>query len=374
MCCALRVRIIGFILGDYPEAFACLGIKSFGQALAGFIVNLKEKVMRKLISAIVVLALIGIVIWAIVGREKQKSESENPIKIGVIVYPDLGPFYVAQEKEFFEKQGVNAEVVMLSLENMIPSLESGEVQMLAITGDMVPIIADSGIDAKEIFATSSSYGADGIVVTKNINSIRDLKSKDVYLYYGFPSHFIFRYLMEKNGIARDNINLVNMNTEEVGSSFVAGKIDAGVTWEPWLTNARERSDGKVLWTSKEDPDIMVDTFVAKGDLIANRRNDIEKVMRAYFSAADWWMNNRSEGDEIIARNFNLTTDEFSPMVDTIKLTDYNKNLELFDQSQPNNLYELARKAAGYYLGDGVVTKEVDIDSFIDNSLVKELYR
>lgn len=327
--------------------------------------------VKRIIVIVAALVIIGAIIWIGVDRSR-KEAAKNPVKVGVIVYPDLGPMYIAKEKDFFKKQGVNAEIVMLSLENMIPALQSGEVQMLATTVDMVPVIADAGIDAKEIFATSTSYGADGVVATSNVKSVTDLKGKKVYLYQGFPSHLFFRYLMEKNGLNKGDIELVNLNAEEVGSSFVAGKIDAGVTWEPWLSKATERKNGKVLLTTKDEPYIMVDTFMARTDAIQNRRKDIKKVMKAYFEAADWWMANRDEGDEIIAKNFNLAKTDFSPMVETIKLTGLKENIDLFDATKENNVIDLSKKAAKYYLEDGIIKNEVNVENYIDSSLVKEL--
>ena len=195
--------------------------------------------MKKITIAIIAIIVVGLIAYFSFNKSNKPTQTtinSEPIKVGIAVYPGFGTFYVAQEKEFFKKQGVNVEMVQLSLDAMVPALESNQVQMLVGSTDMMPIVADAGIAAKQIFSTSISYGADGLVATKDIQKISDLKGEKVYAAYGFPGHFFFRYLAEKNGLSNKDIELINLNSEEVGSSFVAGKINAGMTWEPWLNS------------------------------------------------------------------------------------------------------------------------------------------
>ncbi len=192
--------------------------------------------MKKITIAIIAIVVVGLIAYFGINKSNKPTQTtinSEPIKVGIAVYPGFGTFYIAKEKEFFKNQGVNVEMVQLSLDAMVPALESNQVQLLVGSTDMMPIVADAGIAAKQIFSTSISYGADGLVATKDIQKISDLKGKKVYAAYGFPGHFFFRYLAEKNGLSNKDVELINLNSEEVGSSFVAGKINAGMTWELW---------------------------------------------------------------------------------------------------------------------------------------------
>ncbi len=331
--------------------------------------------MKKITIVIVAIVVVGLIAYFGLTSNKptQTTINPEPIKIGIMIYPGMGPFYIAQEKGFFEKEGVKVEITKLSDEAIIPSLESNRVQMLISTPDFMAVVADIGIEAKQIFSTSISYGADGLVVKNDIQSISDLKGKKVYLPLGFPSHFLFRFLAEKAGLASNDVEIVNMNSEQIGSSFVARGIDAGMTWEPWVSKAIERKDGKVLLTSREYPGIITDTIMARRDLIENRREDVKRVMRAFFMAVDYWENNKDEGNAIVAKNFNLTTEEFAPMRETVKLSDYKFNLEKFDRSKPLNVYELTERATEIYLQDGIIKDKPDVNKTVDSSLLKELY-
>jgi NitT/TauT family transport system substrate-binding protein len=170
-----------------------------------------------------------------------------------------------------------------------------------------------------------------------------------------------------------DVEIVNMDPEQVGVSFVAGNIDAGMTWEPWLTKIlAETKNGKVLFSSRDYPNIISDDVIVRRDVLEKRREDIKKVMRAYFKAVDYWEKNRTEGNAIVARNFGLTPGEFAPIRDTIKLADYAYNLEKFDKAKANNMYEIMDKAAEIYYQDGVIKTKPDVNKIIDSSLLSEI--
>ncbi|HEY4478750.1 MAG TPA: ABC transporter substrate-binding protein [Candidatus Paceibacterota bacterium] len=328
--------------------------------------------MNKIIIAIVAVVVVGALAYFGFQRTNQSPTSGEPIKIGVVVYPSGGIFYVAQEKGLFAKYGVNAQPIEVSPDAAIQLLASNQIQMLFLTSDFMPIVADAGVEAKQIFSPSISYGADGMVVTKNVQSFSDLKGKKIYLGFGFPSDFLFHYVAEKNGLASSDFDIVNLGPEDVGASFVSGKIDAGMTWEPWLSKTIERKDGKVLFTSKDYPGVITDIVMARTDLIQNRRTDVENVMRAFFEASDWWTKNTTAGNAIAAKAFSLTPEDFAPMRDTVKFNDLQANLEKFDKSKPLNVYDIVEQASAVYRQEGVIKANVRGDSMTDSSLLNDI--
>lgn len=328
------------------------------------------KTNKTIISVLIVLAIIILIIGGIYLSDKQAE----PIKIGIIVYPGFAPFFIADEQGFFEKQGVNAEVVLINDPDQgIPLLESNNVQILFSSADFTPIIADVGVDIKEIFAADIGYGSDGMLAKNDISSIQELKGKTVHLALAYPSHFLFRYLTKQAGLENADVTIVEMGPDEVGAAFYAGQIDYGMSWEPWLSQAAEREDGQVLFSSKDYPGIITDTFVVRTDTLESRRNDIKAVTRAWFDSIEYIETNPNGANEIMARNLGLPVEDFEAMASTVKFLDYNENVAKFGKSLDLNIFELTEKAVEIYTEEGIIQTEIDYNNVIDSSILEELY-
>lgn len=85
-----------------------------------------------------------------------------------------------------------------------------------------------------------SYGGDGIIASGEIQSVKDLEGKTVGLDKASTSYFFFLAVLNKYGVDESKIEIQEMTSGDAGAAFVAGKLDAAVTWEPWLTQASQR--------------------------------------------------------------------------------------------------------------------------------------
>lgn len=321
--------------------------------------------------AVCVTILAGILLTLqLQGLVVEKPES---LKIGVIVYPGVGPFFIAQEKGFFEKEGVNAEVVTLDPVQIISALKSNNVQIATSTADFTTIYADTGVDVKEIFMMSVGYGSDGLLVKNDVSSIKDLKGKNIYLSLGTPSHFLLRVLAKESGLLKDDITLIHMEPDQVGVAFAAEQVDYGMSWEPWLSKASERKDGKILFSSKDRPGFVIDTIVTRDDVLQVRKDEIKAVMKAWFDAIEFWRSNPEEANAIMARNLGLPVEDFEAQLNTVKFLDYKENLAKFDKSTDLNIFEVTEKAIEIYIEDGIIKSNTNSDDIIDPVLLTELY-
>lgn len=334
------------------------------------------------ISVIVILVLLFVAgSFIYFTRHKQTNQpvktDQALIKIGIIVYPGFAPFYLAQEKGFFQKEGINGQIVLINDPNQAASaLASNQVQILFSSVDFTTFIASTGIDAKEIFASDIGYGSDGLLVKNNIKSIKDLKGKTVYMAMGTPSEFLFRYMQQQAGVPTNDIKVAQMGIDQIGAAFVAGKIDYGMSWEPWLSEASQRKDGKLLFSSRDYPGIVTDTFITRADVLQSRRNDVKAVMRAWFDSLNFIKSNPDEANAIMAKNLGLSVDSFKTQMATIKFLDYNENLTKFSTSTNLNIYQLTDKATEIYKTDSVIDAKVKIstDNLIDPTLLQDLYK
>ncbi len=66
----------------------------------------------------------------------------------------------------------------------------------------------------------------------------------------YRGEFFLRALLQKNNVALTDLQVTDLQTAEAGAAFIAGKVDAAVVWEPWLTRATEQGKGRVLASTR----------------------------------------------------------------------------------------------------------------------------
>ena len=63
---------------------------------------------------------------------------------------------------------------------------------------------------------------------------------------GRGNYFWLNYVLAQNGMNLADLKTIDMKAGDAGSAFVVGKVDVAVTWEPWLSKAKETPFGHVL--------------------------------------------------------------------------------------------------------------------------------
>ena len=87
-----------------------------------------------------------------------------------------------------------------------------------------------------------------------------MKGKKVAATLGQCNQLLLQKALEKAGLTDKDIQLVNMNPDDAGAAFAAGKIDVAVTWEPWITKISGEKKGHVIFSSKETPNLILDVL------------------------------------------------------------------------------------------------------------------
>lgn len=330
--------------------------------------------MKKYILIFIIIIIVIIGLWLILDNI-QKSRSKSLIIIHQGSWFGDAPFYLAKEKGFYEKYGVKVEIQKVEeAQARRQLLSSGRADISAETIDMAILDIGAGVDEKIFMALDTSLGADGIVATKEIKTISDLKGKKVGVTKGDPPYFLLKYLMKEQGIESDEIVFQDMpNADTAGTAFVSGKLDAAGTWEPWLSKASERVGGHVLVSSKDAPGIIVDVAIVRPDYLKEHKQEVIGVMKAWFDAINYWRENPEEANRIMAKEFDLEPDEFAELIETIRWDDKDLNLSYFGtQENKGMVFEVTQTIIDIAKEDGMIFKDLDVNEIIDLSILEEI--
>lgn len=330
----------------------------------------------KIISGVVVAALVIIAGYSLFMRSESASDLPK-FRLSLITWVGNGPFWLAEEKGYFKDEGVKAELSIIDDTALRKStLTKGDVDAVGdTTVDMLTLSRDEGVPAKAVMQIDYSNGADGIVATDKFKSIQDLRGQKIAVQKNFVSEALLDYLLKKNGLSTKDVSVIDMEAGAAGAAFVSGQVDAAVTFEPWLSKAKERRGGHILASSADEPGVIVDVLSVNEKYLQKNSVIVKKIMRAWFKAVDYWQNHPDEANAIMAKHYNVTPAEFRDLISGLKWPTYQGNLNYFGTIQkPGPIYDVARVFSQLFLETGQIKNAPDMNQAVDSSLLFNLYQ
>lgn len=325
----------------------------------------------------VVLAVISIIIASLMvfsfGCRKREEEPKPkaPFNIGFNEWVGFAPFFLAKEKGFFGDLQVETHFIALEGDKRA-GLYSGRFQMICETMDMFQTNRDtSDYTGKIIFAIDESYGGDGVLATKNVRSLKDIRGKNTVGEPGQPAYFILLYLLNKEGMTLKDTNFQNMNSSDAVAAFIAGKVDVAGTYEPYLSTALKKRKGThILVSSKDLPGLIVDVAIVSEDVLSKKKEDLKKIYEGWVKAIDYFEKNPDESIAIMAKAFKLTPDEFKDTISGLRYLGHKQNQDYFGtQISPGKAFKIFDEIGSILKANNLTKTTAPSSKKIDLSVV-----
>lgn len=332
--------------------------------------------MKKVYAVLIASLVVGLAAFFVLRQTNTPlpiKAGDEPLKIGLTTWVGNGPFYVAKAQNFFHKENVKVEFVSIEDTGIGRQLlSSGKIDAFYLTPETVVNVTAAGVPVKVFAATDRSNGADGLVTDDSIKTIADLNGKTVAFEVGSPSHFFLSYLLRQAGLSTKNLKVVNQLASDAGAAFIAGKVPAAVTWEPYLSRAKELPGGRLLASSKDAP-VVYDMLIFRKESANKNATQIKSLYRALFEAREWIYANPDEAAKIIAAEFKITPAEAADQMSGVYWLSYEDNLKQLlggEYSVKNAL----TSAAELWQSEGITKTKADVNNIIDDSILINLYK
>jgi NitT/TauT family transport system substrate-binding protein len=326
-----------------------------------------KKILLVLILSVTITALTATFLFFHKGPDKKLTK----VNIAFQEWVGYGPFFLAQEKGFFKKEGIELFFVDEQLDSA--RRDAFKAGMLDCEGGTIDLLVsktaqDTPIEA--VLELDHSFGADGIVATEDIKTLGDLIGKKVVFSRDDVSDTLIAYLFNKNGLPMEGITIVSRNPEEVAQSFLNGEADAAVTWEPWLSKALQRKGAHILLSTKDAPEIIVDTLNIRYDIVKKHPELVKGLMRGWFEGLKYYKENPLEASTVIAPHYNITPEEYRKNVEGLKWVDYAHQVE---PAQYDELINVFDSISDIKFGNKRIFKKPDARKILNMQLLKGLY-
>jgi NitT/TauT family transport system substrate-binding protein len=327
---------------------------------------------RRLVLPLFILAAIAL--SACGGSTSTTTKFTGTIHISSSTWTGYAIIYLANSKGIWKNHGldVNFKTVEDPNDRFI-AMAAGRLEGMATTVDTFARQQSAGVPAVEIFPIDASVGGDGILASKSIKTVADLKGKTIAVNQGSVSEFFLAQVLKANGLSLTDVKELNMKSGEAGAAFVANRVDVAVTWEPWLSKAKARADSQVLVSSKQYPDLIVDSFGFRKEFVQKYPDTVKEFMRAYYDAYDWMQKNLTEAYKIIGDAVGETSDDVKADLSTIAMYDLKTGKTIMGTSSAHGkIYDTAKSAADFWKALGKVDTVMNVNDAFDPSFINSL--
>jgi NitT/TauT family transport system substrate-binding protein len=298
--------------------------------------------------------------------------SMTKIKLGYSVWVGYGPLFIARDKGYFTDAGLDVELVKVEdPKDRFTALAGSQLDGLVSTLDTMAQYWKAETPFHAILGLDESSGGDGIVANAGINTVKDLKGKQVGVNVGSVSQFFLEYILQQNGMSASDMTLVKMKQGDVPAALAANRIDAGVTWEPHLSKS-VKNGAKLIANSKETPGLIVDILILRDDVLKQNPAVAKGLVSAWIKAIDYWKANEEDADTIMAKglgSFYETAADIKADLAGATLFDADHNQTFFTGTGKGTATATLQFAIDFYTKLGIITTPVKAADMIDPTYV-----
>lgn len=285
----------------------------------------------------------------------------RPLRIGVDPYTTGSQVWVAKEKGFFEKHGIDAQVTVYAT-----GIETLDATLTGNTDAGVGLDFPTALRMQSrqltilaaIFA--STPGWHKLAVNESIKSDADLKGKRFGIASGTAQHLVTTKYLEGKGLAPSDYELVPFsNLIEIVASLKSGRLDGAFVWADGVGQATS-TPGIRIMTDDSEARLRQSAYVSANTAYAKAHRDvIVDMLKAMGEATEFLQQHPEEAAALIAKNTKAPADSVAKL---LKLNTF--HLQLGDAERDGF-------AAIGEFASTVIKSPVSFDTAVDPSYLAE---
>lgn len=316
--------------------------------------------------------------------QKKVGDDSLPdkISIGTIRVPNdkLVAYQMGFFKDYFQDKGIDVQLLYFDSGTAANvAFASGDLDFAGMGYTNAIVALSNNINTELIWIHEILGSNEALVVQEDsdIQSISDLKGKRVATPFSSTSHYSLLNALELAGLSAQDIQLLDMDTEDIVAAWERKDIDAAYSWEPTLTVLK--NSGCVLIDSQELADMGYIT--ANIELVNKAFSEkypelVADYISALNQAVELYLNDTDQAVEAAATYLNVDQETIrKQMAGSQWVTAETQSTEnyLGTQDAPGNFHDIFLKTAEFLYGQQrirqVPSKE-EINDYINESYIE----
>jgi len=251
-------------------------------------------------------------LWLVLQSACTDVEQAEPLRIGFNPWPGYEFIYLAKVKGFYEANDIDVKLVELNaLGDVRRAFERGQIDIMASTMVEVLIAAENTGRTLNIIAVSdSSNGSDMLLAHKPVTRVAELKGKRVGMEGATVDVLVAGAALRSAGLSFKDVDVVGKAQDDLVADLEAGRVAAIETYPPYAIQLMKSGRYNKIFDTAKIPGEIVDTIAVDTEVLANRREDIDLFLEAYFQAFDYFSAHTEESSDIMGKREGISGAEF----------------------------------------------------------------
>lgn len=230
------------------------------------------------------------------------------------------------------------------------------------------LLKQSVPDLRIVGCTDESNGADAVLARPGLASADALIGRRIGVAVGTFAEMLVLEMLARVGHTRDDVEMVDVPAADVPALLRDGTIDAGETWEPYLS-ALPRDSFALVFSSSDTPGLIIQCLAFRDRVVAERGPQIRDLLAAMVAVGDRLVRHPAALREQAARAVMRDADSL-PEVRGIRWLSLAENRRLLgSDSLPPRLDSLAVPHLRFLAGSGALRGRVEVTQMLRPDLL-----
>jgi NitT/TauT family transport system substrate-binding protein len=299
------------------------------------------------------------------------ATAQDKVRMGLSSVSGLhSAMWVAEEKGFFRKYGIDAEVIVTGQGGTagIGALLANDIQMVSSAGDILVAAALRGGDTVMV-AGVVNKGLQRIITKPEIKTPVDLKGKRVGVTrIGAVSHSVLLMMLQRWKMTVNDIQVMQVGSSpNMLASLDKGGLDAAVLTIPSMFVAEDRGYRVLLDMADTDIYYLHTMIATTRNYIKNNRDKVSRFLKAYLEGLAFVKQHKKESIDVVKKKLRIGAEQERNLEKSIDLL----SAKYYEQI-PYPSMRGVETVLGFVEKDNPKAKTADPKSFIDDSLLREI--
>lgn len=288
----------------------------------------------------------------------------RPLRFGIHPWIGYEPLYLAEEFGWLPAS-VTLEKGRSALDSM-EGLRSGDIEGAALTLDEAIRVHVDGTELLVVGVTNVSVGADVLIVRKGIENLDQLRGRRIGAEMSGVSGILLLNLLDKVGIDRAEVTIVDVPMTEHLSAWERGDLDAVACYEP-TASAMVARGGVRLFDSSQLPETIFDVLVVTRAFAARGQGSVRGLLEAHFAGLHHLVRNQYDSIYRVAARQGTSPAAVRSALASVMLPDLASNQRYLAEN--GRIERVARNLSRMLAREGLIPRALQVDRFCDSEFL-----